>query len=239
MPATDTRRRILDAALASFLEDGYDDTTVARIRARSQVSNGALFHHFPSKESIADAIYVEAISSFQEGLWDLLGTRPPSLYGGVRGVIDQHLRWVERHPDLARFVYMRGHLDWVSPGGAEVATLNHRVAASFREWAAPFTASGEMRPVSMTMITAIVSGPAHSIARRWLAGQLSTPPSAFVDDLADAAAAGLRGTRVRSRPGRIAVPQQGRIRVELMDEDGGVVAYAQTIAPLLPPDPPA
>jgi AcrR family transcriptional regulator len=68
--ATDTRRRILEAALACFLEDGYEQTTIARIRERSDTSNGALFHHFPSKEAIAEALYVEAIASFQEGLWE-------------------------------------------------------------------------------------------------------------------------------------------------------------------------
>ena len=68
MAATDTRRRILDAALACFLEDGYEQTAIARIRERSDTSNGALFHHFPSKEAIADSLYVYAIASFQEGL---------------------------------------------------------------------------------------------------------------------------------------------------------------------------
>ena len=76
MAETDTRRRVLDAALAGFLEDGYAQTTIAGIRERSEVSNGALFHHFPSKEAIADALFVEAISSFHEGLWELVGSKP-------------------------------------------------------------------------------------------------------------------------------------------------------------------
>ena len=41
--------------------------TVARIREHSQVSNGALFHHFRSKEAIADSLYVEAMASNQVG----------------------------------------------------------------------------------------------------------------------------------------------------------------------------
>src|SRR5438309_7668290 len=57
MPAS-VRTRILDSALSCFIEFGYDQTTIARIRERSQVTNGALFHHFPSKEAIADALYV-------------------------------------------------------------------------------------------------------------------------------------------------------------------------------------
>jgi AcrR family transcriptional regulator len=66
-PSTDTRTRILKAALACFTADGYEQTTTARIRERSGVSNGTLFHHFPTKEAIADALYVQAMSSYQEG----------------------------------------------------------------------------------------------------------------------------------------------------------------------------
>ena len=76
MALTDTRQRILDVALACFTEDGYEQTTIARITERSGTSNGALFHHFASKEAIADALYVAAIASFQQGLWELLSRQP-------------------------------------------------------------------------------------------------------------------------------------------------------------------
>ena len=61
---SDTRRRVLDAALRCFLEEGYERTTIARILERSDVSNGSLFHHFATKEAIADALYLEAIASY-------------------------------------------------------------------------------------------------------------------------------------------------------------------------------
>src|SRR5689334_4062314 len=98
----------MDAALACFLHDGYERTTIATILERSGVSNGALFHHFPSKDAIADAIYLDAIASFQEGLWALIDRRPRSLRAAVRGAIAHQLTWTEEHPDLARFVYVRG-----------------------------------------------------------------------------------------------------------------------------------
>jgi Bacterial regulatory proteins, tetR family len=63
----DTRSRILDAALACFVKAGYAQTTIERIRERSGASNGALFHHFPTKEAIAAALYADAIASFQHG----------------------------------------------------------------------------------------------------------------------------------------------------------------------------
>lgn len=135
MTQNDTRQRILDVALASFLADGYEQTTIAQIRKRSGTSNGALFHHFPSKEAIADALYVAAIASFQRGLWDLVSRKPRSLRAAVHGAIAHQLTWTEQNADLARFVYARGHLDWSTPAGAELAALNRDLAArSGRGW---------------------------------------------------------------------------------------------------------
>ena len=133
MTIPDTRRRVLDVALECFLADGYEQTTIARIRQLSGTSNGALFHHFPSKEAIADALYVEAIASFQAGLWDLVSRKPGSLREAVRGAIAHQLTWTEHNAGLARFVYARGHLDGNSPEGAELAALNSGLAAAFRE----------------------------------------------------------------------------------------------------------
>ncbi len=232
MASNDTRRRILDAALACFVDDGYEQTTIARIRQRSGTSNGALFHHFPSKEAIAGALYVAAITSFQQGLWELLGREPHSLRDAVRGTIAHQLRWTEEHADLAQFVYLRGHLGRESPAGAEVEALDRELAEEFLRWVAPLAGRGEIRPTSMLVISAIVSGPAHAIARRWLAGQLASPLAAFVDELADAACAGLRGTEVRARPER-RVPACGRVTLELVSDDGSIVAHGQATAHLV------
>jgi AcrR family transcriptional regulator len=226
-----TRQRILDAALACFTEDGYEQTTIARIRERGGASNGALFHHFASKEAIADALYVAAIASFQQGLWELLARQPDSLRGAVHAAIGHQLCWTQEHPDLARFVYLRGHPASGS-AGAELGQLNRELAAAFRQWMAPLAESGEIRPTSMLVITAIVAGPAHAIARRWLAGQVSAPLTSFTDELADAAWAALRGTQVRSRPAVPPAAASSRVTIELLSGDGAVVAQGQASAPL-------
>jgi AcrR family transcriptional regulator len=233
MAVTETRRRILDAALRCFLEDGYEQTTIAAIRTRAAVSNGSLFHHFPSKEAIADALYLEAITSFQAGLWELIGERPQGLRAAVRATIAHQLEWTEQQPDLARFVYARGHLDFESTAGREVAARNRELSAAFREWMAPAVERGQIRLASMTVITAIVAGPAHAIARRWLNGDVGGPLSAFLDDLADAAWAGLRR---KPAPRRAAdpVPRRARMTVEILSDDGLAVTQAHAIADLTP-----
>ncbi len=244
MTQNDTRQRILDVALASFLADGYEQTTIAQIRKRSGTSNGALFHHFPSKEAIADALYVAAIASFQRGLWDLVSRKPRSLRAAVHGAIAHQLTWTEQNADLARFVYARGHLDWSTPAGAELAALNRDLAGAFRAWLAPFAESGEVRPAPMLLITSVVSGPAHAIAQRWLAGQVNRPLTSFTDALTDAACAGLRATGATGTPPHGAaarhrpappVPASSRITLELLSADGSVLAHGEATTPLIPP----
>jgi AcrR family transcriptional regulator len=233
--SVDTRSAILDAALACFIESGYEQTTIARIRERGDVSNGALFHHFPTKEAIADALYVEAMVSFQQGLWELLGRRPRSLRAAVRGTISHQLRWIEEHEDRARFLYMRGHLEWDSPAGAELVELNRNLAAAYRDWMTPLVDAGSIRPMSMLMMPAIVAGPAHAIARRWLAGHLSSSLDAYLDELTDAACAALSGVPASSRRKPRSLSRQGRIRLELLTDEGSIIAAGEVTADLHPP----
>jgi AcrR family transcriptional regulator len=228
----DTRSRILEAALECFTESGYEQTTVARIRERSGVSNGALFHRFPTKEAIADALYVDAITSFQEGLWELLSRKPRSVRAAVRGAIAHQIAWIEEHVDLARFVYARGTLEFDSHASSELEELNRSLARAYRDWMEPLVRGGQIRPMSMVVVAAIVAGPTHALARRWLAGQLSGPLHAHLEELADAASAALSGTPATARRVPTPVPHHGRLRVELVSEDGSVIAEGEATAEL-------
>jgi hypothetical protein len=100
---------------------------------------------------------------------------------------------------------------------------------------APLVASGEIRPRPMLLTTAIVSGPAHSIAQRWLAGHLDRPLTSFLDDLTYAACAGLSGApapapAAHAQPG----PATARVTLELLADDGSVVGRGQSSAQLSP-----
>jgi AcrR family transcriptional regulator len=231
-----TRARILDAALACFLEAGYEQTTVVEIRERSGVSNGSLFHHFPTKEAIADALYVDAIGSFQEGLWRQLQQRPRSLRSAVRAVIAHQVGWITANMDRARFVYGRGVLEWHSPASEELGEMNRRLSAAYQAWLEPLVDRGQVRPMPMLVVIAVVTGPTHALARRWLAGQLQGPLEAYVNDLAEAATAALSGSAAPSRRPRRTVPQRGRVRLELVAEDGAVIGHGEATVEIVPAD---
>jgi AcrR family transcriptional regulator len=52
-----TRRLILDTALALFRERGFEDTTIRDIAGRADLSLGAAYYYFNSKEAIVGAYY--------------------------------------------------------------------------------------------------------------------------------------------------------------------------------------
>ena len=55
--AEQTRARILDAALALFLEHGYDGTTMRAVAEAAGVSLGNAYYYFASKEALIQAFY--------------------------------------------------------------------------------------------------------------------------------------------------------------------------------------
>jgi AcrR family transcriptional regulator len=57
--AQETRKRIIDAASQVFGRRGYGQATVEEIASEAGVSNGALYHHFASKEELFKAIVWE------------------------------------------------------------------------------------------------------------------------------------------------------------------------------------
>lgn len=51
-----TIRKLLDAGAETLIEVGYAEASVQRICARAEVSQGALFRHFPSREALMVAV---------------------------------------------------------------------------------------------------------------------------------------------------------------------------------------
>lgn len=61
-----SRRQILDAALDLFSHKGYGSTSVRDIAERAGVSTGNVYHHFPDKESVYQALFEEYWSAIAD-----------------------------------------------------------------------------------------------------------------------------------------------------------------------------
>jgi len=68
--ARDTRDRILAAASRLFSERGFDGTPVAEVLAAAGVRSGSLYHFFPSKEALAEAVLARCAEQRRQSLLD-------------------------------------------------------------------------------------------------------------------------------------------------------------------------
>src|SRR5215470_13346976 len=53
-----TRERILDVARRMFQGGGYEATAIETILSECDLSRGALYHHFESKEQLFEAVFI-------------------------------------------------------------------------------------------------------------------------------------------------------------------------------------
>jgi AcrR family transcriptional regulator len=56
-----TRARIRDAAIASFLERGYDRTTLRLVADECGLAVGSAYYHFPSKQHLVQELFLDAV----------------------------------------------------------------------------------------------------------------------------------------------------------------------------------
>ena len=79
--AEQTRAKILEAALALFQKQGYDETTMRAVAERAGVSLGNAYYYFKSKDALLHAYY----ERMSEATVELAATR----LDGVRGLEDR------------------------------------------------------------------------------------------------------------------------------------------------------
>lgn len=94
------RERLLDAALATFVDKGIDGATVKDITAAAGVTQGLLYHYFDDKDALVQAILAER--GFLPELRRLLAnphSRPaavvlPEVAAGFRRLLAEHAELV-------------------------------------------------------------------------------------------------------------------------------------------------
>jgi AcrR family transcriptional regulator len=98
--AVSVRERIVDAASAGFVRDGVLATRLDDIRREAGVSVGAVYHHFPDKETLHADVWLLALAGYQQGFLAVLADGHGAEQG-VREVVRHHVRFTVRNPDRA------------------------------------------------------------------------------------------------------------------------------------------
>jgi len=183
---SDTRTRILEAALASFTHKGVAATTIGDIRERSGASTGSIYHHFGSKEGMAATLYVEGLASYHAAALEQIAARPPA-HEAIPALVSHHLHWIQRHPDLSRFLLNTRQAEFMADQSDTIRAANKRFIRTLSDWIRFEVSVGRLRDLPADVYLPLILGPSHELARHWLAGRIRTPLTTCARALAEAA----------------------------------------------------
>lgn len=181
---------VLSAALACFIEQGIDATTIHDIQRRASCSVGSLYHHFGSKEGIAEELFLDGISRLNRGMLRRI-RRCSSAEEGVRAVVEYYCEWTTRHRDLARYLHSRD-IDFSEDARARLHNIHRSYIRDVFGWFAPFLERGQIRVLPIDTYVPLISGPIQEYVRRWLSGHHKEGPRKVRTLFADAAWAAVK-----------------------------------------------
>ena len=148
----DTKDRIELAAIPLFVEKGVAETTVRDIAQAVDISEGALYRHFVSKEELVWQPFERHYVAFAGRLQALADGEPTArgkLAAMIRGFCQAH----DDDPTLFRFLLFvqHGQLGKLAADTPTPVTVMHAVLAAG-------IASGEIPPQDANLATALVFG---------------------------------------------------------------------------------
>src|SRR5918911_3841008 len=133
MGRTSTPERIVTAALPLFVAHGYAGASLEQVRRDAGVSNGSLYHHFPRRADLAARLLNDGMRQCQDAVLAVLsGDRPAEQV--VRSVVVEQLAWVERHADVARWVFSDLPDEVLLAAEPDLGEDARRYAAAVGDW---------------------------------------------------------------------------------------------------------
>lgn len=96
---TDTRERVLEAALGSFGGPGYEATSLDDIAAELGVSKQTILYYFPSKAALLDAVIDLSAAELAGVLEGAVASSPPG-WARIEAVVRSVFRLALRRPEL-------------------------------------------------------------------------------------------------------------------------------------------
>jgi AcrR family transcriptional regulator len=161
-----TKIRLLDVAAEVFLELGFANASLDMVRQRAGVSNGSLYHHYPTKTHLADALYAHILRDYHTQMMGTL-TDNPRAEDGVKRLISATMQWVVNNPHRARLLHDLRMIGALVGGPRERDETNAKAFGALAEWVAARTAAGEMREMPQPVWTALVFSPVMALMPHW------------------------------------------------------------------------
>jgi len=164
--AAQTRRRILDAALAEFAEGGFAGARIAGIADAAAANQRMIYAYFDSKEGLYDAVADEVI----ERVHVEVPFTPDDLPGYAVALFD----YAVSHPEIVRF-QARRTLEAHEPTPRELELYGEKLDAIRRAQSAGSLAADETPAELLVRVTGAVAA--------WIQAPTGLRPSLVGSDL--------------------------------------------------------
>ena len=184
--ATRARKEsVLKAALECFIEHGIDHTTIHQIQSRANCSIGSLYHHFGSKEGIAEELFLEGVQTLNQAMLEEIRSAADA-QESVRAVVSAYCDWSTLNRDMARYLHSRD-IDFSEQARKRLREIHQNYITEVFTWFAPFVAEGQMRVLPVETYVPLISGATQEYVRRWLSGHHDKEPQEVKALFAEAA----------------------------------------------------
>jgi len=182
------QRQILEVAVQVFIDHGYDATSVASLADRLGLSKSALYHHYPSKESLLEVALEEALGSLEGvlvGPEARRGAASERLGVVLRGAIDV---LVDKLPYVTLLLRVRGNSDVERRALERRRAFDHEITALVRAAQAEGTVRAD---IDASVATRLLFGMVNSVVE-WYRPDGPESGSELADQVLKLAMDGLR-----------------------------------------------
>jgi AcrR family transcriptional regulator len=154
--ASETVRRILDAAESLFAENCYAGTRMDDIAAAAGVNKATIYYHIGGKDKLYNVVLTRHFAHFADRLEnELAGCDDP--LEGLRGVVRIHAEEFSRNTNAPRTIAheLAGGSSRTTPEVAACYARIHNTTARFVEMG---IARGTMRRIDPTILNLVLAG---------------------------------------------------------------------------------
>jgi AcrR family transcriptional regulator len=177
-----TADRLKEEALRLFMVDGYAGLSMQEVRLRAGVSNGSLYHHFPSKADLVAELRVEGMRQCQDVIAGAVDG-VDAAEEGVRTTVVSYLCWVETHREMASLLFADLPDGVLLAADTILAEPNRRYVRVVEAWLEARMRAGALVERPFETAHALWLGPTQEFCRHWLRGRTRLGPTGAAADL--------------------------------------------------------
>lgn len=161
---TPIEEKIVRTAERLFAQKGFASTGMRAIAKAAQVSIGAIYHHFKSKEDILERIIRDELDRRRQALTELKAAGLP-LKDQIQKIVEMHFALLKDKRNSAR-LFFRERFDPSPSLRARIQDLYDEVANFIADVIGEGIAAGEIRPCQPLITAYAILGMMEAISLR-------------------------------------------------------------------------